>query len=367
MGSVPAEALCTNDYKYNQFLKLLKPTGAEEKVTFVLFGLGRAGTIHFGNLLANPRIHLKYVVEERAERRKEVSDLLGPDSPTKVVGVDQIDTVLKDKSVQAAAITTPTYTHKDIVLKCLEYGKAVFCEKPLADEYDDVKKCYQKAKEAGLPLLCCFNRRFDPSFTTAAKRAHAGEVGKIHMVKTCARDSPLPSIEYLRTSNTIFHDCAVHDIDLACFVMQEFPTRVFSTATAHRKEIAEIDDYDTLTIQMTFPSGGMALTDISRFAAYGYDQRLEVFGPEGMIQCNNQLQLDLQTFKKDGVKDEPIYYSFPSRYDASYKLQLDHFVNVIQGKEKIMVTEKETLAICKIASAALKSARTGLPVDVKYD
>jgi len=367
MGSVPPEALCTNDIKYNQFIKLLKPTGTEEKIAFALFGAGRAGTIHLGNLLANPRVQLKYVIEERAERIAEIKKLVGSDSLTKVVGIDQIDAVLKDNSVQAVAITTPTDSHKDIVLKSLESGKAVFCEKPLANNYDDVKKCYQLAKKNGLPLLCAFNRRFDPAFSALAKRAHVGEVGKIHVVKTCARDSPLPSMEYLKISNAIFHDCAVHDIDLCCYVMGEFPTRVFSSATAHRKEIAEINDFDTVTIQMTFPGGGMSLTDLSRFAIYGYDQRLEVFGPGGMIQCKNQHQLDVQTFTKDGVKEEPIYYSFPSRYNDAYKMQLDHFINVILGKEKIMVTEEETLACCRIASAAEKSARTGLPVDVKYD
>lgn len=43
MGSVPPEAFNTNDHKYNEFLKLLKPTGGSEKVTFALFGAGRAG------------------------------------------------------------------------------------------------------------------------------------------------------------------------------------------------------------------------------------------------------------------------------------------------------------------------------------
>lgn len=55
-------------------------------------------------------------------------------------------------------ITTPTYTHKDIVIKALDNGKAVFCEKPIAKEYDDIKKCYQKAKEVGAPMFCSFNR-----------------------------------------------------------------------------------------------------------------------------------------------------------------------------------------------------------------
>ncbi|CAL8091066.1 unnamed protein product [Orchesella dallaii] len=356
------------DYKYHDFLKLLNPSEPNKQVTVALFGVGRAGTIHLGNLLGNTRIILKYVVEERAERRKEIENIIGgSSSPIKVVGIDQTNAVLGDKSLQAVVITTPTFTHKDIVLKALDYGKAVFCEKPIADNNEDIKKCYQKAQDAGLPLLCAFNRRFDPSFSTLAKRVHAGELGKVHMVKTCARDSPLPSLEYLKISNGIFHDCAVHDIDLVCWTLGQFPTRVFSTAIAHRKEIADIDDFDTVAIQMTFPGGTMALIDLSRLAVYGYDQRIEVFGPGGMLQCNNQSSVTLQSFKSEGVQDQPILYSFASRYDDAYKRQLNHFIDVVQGKEELIITAKQTLACCRIASAAEKSARTGLPVDIKYD
>ncbi|ODM94418.1 putative oxidoreductase YrbE [Orchesella cincta] len=357
------------DYKYHDFLKLLRPSGTNEKVTVALFGVGRAGTIHLGNLLGNTRIILKYVVEERFERREEIENMIGGSSSSAIqfVGADQTDAVLGDKGLQAVVITTPTFAHKELVLKALDYGKAVFCEKPIADNNEDIKKCYQKAQDAGLPLLCAFNRRFDPSFSTLAKKVHAGELGKVHMVKTCARDSPLPSMEYLKISNGIFHDCAVHDIDLVCWTLGQFPTRVFSTATAHRKEIADIDDFDTVAIQMTFPEGTMALIDLSRFAVYGYDQRIEVFGPGGMLQCNNQSSVTLQSYKSDGVQDQPIWYSFASRYDDAYKRQLDHFINVVQGKEELIITAKQTLACCRVASAAEKSARTGLPVDIKYD
>jgi myo-inositol 2-dehydrogenase/D-chiro-inositol 1-dehydrogenase len=355
------------DVKHIEFLKLFKPKGTQEKVTLALFGLGRAGTIHLGNLLTSTRVVLKYIVEERKERRDEVQKLLGPTSQVKLVGSDQTDAVLKDKDLDGVVITTPTYTHTEIIIKALDNKKAVFSEKPVAQNYDSVKQCYQKAKEAGIPLFCSFNRRFDPSFNALCKRVHAGELGKVHMIKTIARDSPLPTMDYLKTSNGIFHDCIVHDFDLICWTLGAYPTRVYATATAHRKEIAEIDDFDTVAVQMTFPGNTMAMIDISRFAVYGYDQRIEVFGPGGMLQCNNQPTLGLSSYKADGVKDQPIYYSFPSRYDASYKGALDHFVDVIQGKAEMEVTAKQTLYNSKIATAAEKSARTGLPVDIVYD
>ena len=89
--------------------------------------------------------------------------------------------------------------------------------------FDDT---FAKADEVGKPLFCAFNRRFDPSFASIKKRVQAGEVGHVQMIKTTSRDSPLPTIDYLKISGGIFHDCAVHDIDLVTWIVGEYPTEV---------------------------------------------------------------------------------------------------------------------------------------------
>jgi myo-inositol 2-dehydrogenase/D-chiro-inositol 1-dehydrogenase len=74
----------------------------------------------------------------------------------------------------------------------------------------------------------------------------------------------------------IIHDSAVHDIDIVCWLVGQFPNQVFATGVSNRQEFADIGDYDTLTIQLRFPSGTIGLIDLSRFSSYGYDQRIEV-------------------------------------------------------------------------------------------
>lgn len=74
----------------------------------------------------------------------------------------------------------------------------------------------------------------------------------------------------------------MHDIDMSCWVLGELPTRVQSFASSLIPEIKAIDDFDTIAFLLTFPSGAIVLGDNSRFSAYGYDQRLEVFGNKGI-------------------------------------------------------------------------------------
>lgn len=334
-------------------------------VNVALFALGRAGSIHLKNIMSSPRMCLKYVVEANRAKLNAVAEEWRL-TEEQLLSADQDEKVMKDPSVHGIIIATPTYMHKDLVMRGLKAGKAVFCEKPVAGDIEEAKLCYQVAKEVGRPLLCAFNRRFDPSFTHLRQEVHDGKVGQVHMVKTVARDSPLPSLDYLKISGGIFHDCAVHDIDLACWVLGEYPTHVFATATAFYPEIAAINDHDTVAFTMKFPSGAISMTDLSRKAAYGYDQRLEVFGPKGMVSAGNERPFPMTTSTEEGESQPPLYYSFPSRYYQGYIRELDHFCDVIQGLDDLSVTAEDTLRVTAIASTLEKSVASGKMEQVVY-
>ena len=170
-------------------------------------------------------------------------------------------------------VATPTFTHEEFVCGALAKGKAVFSEKPLAETEEGTAKCYNLAKEKGAILFCAFNRRFDPSFASTYNRVRkgrlhiklcklshlssilTGELGHIHVAKTTSRDSPLPSIGYLKISGGIFHDCAVHDIDLITWIMGELPVEVYSNSNARIPEIKALNDFDNVSINMKFKSG----------------------------------------------------------------------------------------------------------------
>ena len=77
-------------------------------------------------------------------------------------------------------------------------------------------------------------------------------------------DSPLPSLDYLKISGGIFHDCAVHDIDMITWILGEYPTEVFSAANSLIPEIGAIGDWDNVAVTMKFPSGTLAQIDLCR-------------------------------------------------------------------------------------------------------
>ncbi|CAB3978247.1 trans-1,2-dihydrobenzene-1,2-diol dehydrogenase-like [Paramuricea clavata] len=309
----------------------------------------------------NKRIDLKYIVEEYtsvAEKFVANYRLSG----TRVFHSNDRQSVLSDTALQACVIATPTNTHEALILASLEAGKAVFCEKPLANSVEAIAKCYDEAHKRNLQLMCSFNRRFDPGFREIYNRAKAGELGQVQMAKQTSRDYPLSSMEYFRNTKGIYHDCAVHNIDLVTRIFGERPRTVYTTAHAFIKEIGEMNDVDTVAICLKFPSGGIGLIDISRYACFGYDQRLEVFGDQGMLTEQNYRATNVTFSGQDGATTGRIYDSFADRYAESYVKALDHFVDVVQGKCVAEITKESTLLVSEIVDACDKSLATGQPV-----
>lgn len=356
-----------DDYLYTKYLENIALKAEQGSIIKVaLFGVGRAGTIHLATIVSNIRAQLLYIVDDVESNWPNLRKYWRLDNVT-FLNSRQADKVFKDPNVDAVVVASPTYTHEDIVIKALEAKKAVFCEKPIAENRPQTVKCYEIAKKVNKPLFCAFNRRFDPSYSSLRDRVHKGEVGHVHVIKTVSRDSPLPTIEYLQVSGGIFHDCLVHDIDMITWVLGEYPDKVSVLADANVPEIKAIDDFDTVAVNLHFPSGTIGMIDLSRNSTYGYDQRLEVFGPRGMLQADNEQPNSVHWHNKlQGITTAPIWYSFASRFMNGYLREFDHFVDVVHGKAESKVKSREILAVSKIATACEESARTGKIVNLKW-
>ena len=252
-----------------------------------LCGLGRAGKIHFRGIRTNPRCQLKYIVDcfDVPDVLRDVRAMLEEyrmlDAVTLVKTSDYESVVLGDRELDGVVITTPTQYHESYVKRALLAKKAVFCEKPLAYDIADVVQCYDLAEEHGCPLYCAFQRRFDPGMSKLRNQVVEGKIGKVFQLRSTSRDQPRPSIEYLKCSGGMYHDTAVHDCDMLCWIIGEEPVGVFAQGSAFDPEIQGIGDVDTIVVTLKFPSGVLALMDLSRHANYGYDMRLEV----GFLVC----------------------------------------------------------------------------------
>ena len=192
-----------------------------------------------------------------------------------------------------------------------------------------------------------------------------GDIGKVHMIKTTSRDFPRPSIDYLKISGGIFHDCCLHDVDAICWILGETPHTVFCLANAFKSEIGALNDADTVGVVMKFPSGAIGQIDLSRHAVYGYDQRIEVFGADGMITSENVPALNSQFFDPSGRLQHPPKYSYSQRYADSFALEMSHFIDVVKKKENLGVSKQDVLRSWHVVDAIERSFHSGNPVTLE--
>jgi len=241
------------------------------------------------------------------------------------------------------------------------------CEKPLGHDVQTIDALYAQAAAAKRHLLCCFHRRWDPNFKGVYEAVRGGKVGKVHKIHSTSRDNPVPSIEYLKISGGIVHDCASHDIDMLTWILGSYPTTVYALAHTHDPAIKAIDDFDSVELLFNFPDQIIGTVDVTRKAVYGYDQRLECVGDQGMVQANNHPRTSVVLSQLDGVKHDSGRYSFPTRYPEAYQGELDHFIDLVRNPElECELSGKHLHNITKILDFASLAAKKGSLETIDY-
>lgn len=325
-----------------------------------VIGAGRIGKIHAGNIATRiPNATLVAVADVNAKAAEE----LGAKWNAKAVA--DYHAILDDKTIQAVAICSSTDTHAKIVQEAAAAGKHIFCEKPIDHTLEKIDAALAAVNKAGVKLQIGFNRRFDSNFKKVRELVAQGKIGKPHILRITSRDPAPPPIEYVKVSGGIFLDMTIHDFDMARYLMGSEVTQVFvAGGVMVDPKIGEAGDIDTAITTLWFANGAIGTIDNSRQAVYGYDQRVEVFGTEGMAAVSNNLPDTHVHSTRDSVTSSKPLYFFLERYTESFAEELLQFVESVRTNTPTPVTGADGRAPVVIGMAALKSYKENRPVKI---
>ncbi len=320
------------------------------------FGAGRIGQIHASNIAASKKARLRYVVDVNAAAAEKLAARYG-------AGVATEADVFADRKVGAVLIASSTDTHARLAIAAARAGKPIFCEKPIDLSLKKVDACLAEVSKAGVPMFVGFNRRFDPSFAALKRRLDAGEIGAVEQVVISSRDPAPPPLAYLKVSGGLFRDMTIHDFDMARWLLGEEPVEVFAWGEALvDRKIAAAGDIDSAMLILRTASDRMCHINNSRRAAYGYDQRIEVFGAKGLLRAENLGETTIENFGARGtVSDRPLDF-FLERYAAAYRAELSAFISALENQQPMPVGADDGRQALVLAEAALKSLKSGKPV-----
>jgi myo-inositol 2-dehydrogenase / D-chiro-inositol 1-dehydrogenase len=313
------------------------------------FGAGRIGQIHAANIAAMKDVRLRYIVDLNADAARKLAARYGARVVTE-------RDALADREVGAVLIASSTDTHARLAIAAARAGKAIFCEKPIDLSLSKVDSCLREVEKAGVPMFVGFNRRFDPSFSALKARLDAGEIGAVEQVVISSRDPGPPPLSYIKVSGGMFRDMTIHDLDMARWLLGEEPVEVFAMGECLvDRKIGAAGDIDSAMVLLRTGSDRMCHINNSRRAAYGYDQRIEVFGARGMLRAENLGETTVEHFGPRGtVADRPLDF-FLERYADAYRAEMAAFVRALTQKTPMPVGAKDGRQALVLAEAALQS------------
>lgn len=331
-----------------------------KKIKIGAIGLGRLGLQHVKNIAFKiPNAELTAICDMNEEKLLKIQkDWSIPH------GYRDFDEMIKNKELDAVVITSPSALHTRQIAKALEAGLHVFSEKPLGTTVEECKIAEAAVEKYGDKVFMLgFMRRYDPSYAYAKKKIDKGEIGRPILFRGYSQD-PESAIEgaiaYAGHSGGQFIDMAVHDIDLARWMMGSEPKSIFAIGGCYaHPEFGKYKDGDNVSALMQLENDAMVFLFAGRTAPHGYNVETEIIGTKGILRIANVPQKNLvEILDEYGVRKE-CSEDFIERFEQAYIEELNEFIDCILTGRKPEVTVYDGTKTTEIAYKCKEAFETG--------
>ena len=328
-----------------------------------LIGLGRIGAFHADTLAALDRVDELVVTDPVGTAVDAVTTRIG-----KARAVSDPEALL-DAGVDGVVIAAATAAHAELLLASAGRGIPTFCEKPIAGTADDAVTVRDRLSGSRVPVQIGYPRRFDPAFVAARDAVLAGELGRVHTVRSTTLDPAPPPAAYLTGSGGLFRDCSVHDFDAVRWVTAQEAVEVYAVGSvdpdAGPELYADNGDWSSASVLITLEDGAIGVVSNSRTNARGYDVRLEVHGVADAVAAGLDDGLPLRP-TQPGVTwpAGPPHTFFMDRLTEAFRRELATFCAVAAGDVASPCSVEDAMGTAWIAEAATLSAQERRPVRI---
>jgi predicted dehydrogenase len=258
----------------------------------------------FRDLPADPV--LKVVVGRTREKVAEARDRLGFEE-----AATSWEELIARKDIDIVDICTPGDSHVSIAVAAAEAGKAILCEKPLANDLAEAERMAAAVKKSGSINMVCHNYRRVPAVALAKKLIDDGKLGTIHhyrglYLQDWIVDPNFPRVwrlEKARAGSGSLGDILSHTMDLSRYLVGE-PTEVSGLLTTFvperplpdgsgKRGVVDVDDSAQALVK--FANGAVGYYEGSRFAPGRKNyNRLEINGSKGSLVWDLERMNDLE-------------------------------------------------------------------------
>ena len=328
-----------------------------EKLRVAVVGCGAIGSLHAQAVVQSQHAQLTAACDVVPERAEIVA------APVRANVYDDVEELLKAELLDAVTVATPEHLHIAPVIKSMEAGCHVFCEKPMASTLSDAQRMADAAVQHNQHLAIDYNRRFGFGYLKAKELCAEGAVGGIRYVMIRVTEPLTGSKDDLKTYS-IIRNVLIHHIDLMRFFCGEIRSVYASfsprdgTDLAHDVALSFQFEEDALG---TLIGGWQEVPRWTRTSEW-----TEVGGTKGTVVIEDVLQ----TVKFWSVDPDHIEWFRPNFFKgqtAFYDSLTNHihcFLERLAAGQPPLVTGQDGLRGLEIVQAAVQSNQTGQVVDV---
>jgi myo-inositol 2-dehydrogenase/D-chiro-inositol 1-dehydrogenase len=323
-----------------------------------LVGTGRIGALHARFLSASPLVNRLTVADVDSARAVTIAESVGAQC------VESVDAIF-ESGIDALVIAAATPAHAALLHRAADSRLPTFCEKPIALDLATTDAVIEHIKRSGIMVQIGFQRRFDPGFLAARQAVRSGAVGDVQVVRLATHDPSPPPAAFLAASGGLWRDLAIHDFDVAQWVLGKPVVEVFADGQANDSLFAQHDDLDVACAMLRFEGGALGMLTATRNDPRGYDVRMELIGRKDSIAVGWDARLALRSVEP-GVEPphQTAYRDFMERFEPAYRVELQTFLAAARdgGASPCAVADARQALV--VALAADRSYREHRPVSV---
>jgi len=317
-------------------------------------GVGGMGGRHAHNLAtATAGVRVAAVMDVDRTRAEEVAAACGGAGAF----TDAHD-LIADDDVDVVVIAAPDPFHAELASACLETGKPVLCEKPLATSIEDARAVIEAETKLGRRLVQLgLMREYDPAHAALKQVITRGDIGKPHYLRGTHNNSRL---EFSRTAEDVIVNSAVHDIHSIRWLFGKDVEQVF--AQTMPADPARSETCRLLVVQMTMAGGGLATIEVNSESGYGYEVEVEAVGAEGSARTNS---LTAPVLRTAGTAARAVEPDWLQRFDTAYMLEAQAWTRSLIEGVPTGPTAWDGYAAMAVADACIRSVASGRPEAVE--
>jgi myo-inositol 2-dehydrogenase/D-chiro-inositol 1-dehydrogenase len=343
----------TFESKEDQVVTPEKSAGIEQ-VQVGVVGAGGMGGMHARNLQSRVAgARLVAIADLDADRAGKVAERSGS-----AVFRDAVE-MIRDDSVEAVVIASPSATHAELTLECLRLGKPVLCEKPLATTAEDALKVVEAEVELGRKLIQLgFMRRFDQQHVAVKEAVASGAIGAPLLFKGWHRNPHVMSS--LVTSESIVLDSMIHDLDSVRWLFGREIDEVYTRGISTRADLEGAQDLQVT--QMSVGGEFLATVEVFVAAEYGYEVGLEVVGESGTAHV---APFNEAVVRHDAMQYQRIDTNPFDRFQPAFETEMDRWTGALRSGEQPDGPDAwDGYAALVAAESCIASLRSGSPQSV---